>query len=70
MRTTLRQLYAQLCRDETPMVRRSAAAKLGSWSFSDDKGIHMYICMYLYIYIYLHVCVHVYLDIVIYALFC
>ncbi len=29
VRTELRQMYAKLCRDETPMVRRAAAHKLG-----------------------------------------
>jgi serine/threonine-protein phosphatase 2A regulatory subunit A len=28
----LRQLYAQLCHDETPMVRRAAAQKLGAFA--------------------------------------
>lgn len=30
--TELRQLYAQLCHDETPMVRRAAAHKLGPFA--------------------------------------
>lgn len=30
-RAELRQLFAALCRDDTPMVRRAAASKLGSW---------------------------------------
>lgn len=32
LRTELRQLYAQLCHDETPMVRRAAAHKLGPFA--------------------------------------
>lgn len=31
-RTELRQLYGQLCHDETPMVRRAAAQKLGPYA--------------------------------------
>jgi HEAT repeat protein len=31
-RTELRQLYTQLCHDETPMVRRAAAQKLGQFA--------------------------------------
>jgi serine/threonine-protein phosphatase 2A regulatory subunit A len=30
--TELRQLYTQLCHDETPMVRRAAAQKLGPFA--------------------------------------
>eukprot|EP00123_Amoebidium_parasiticum_P015459 comp22982_c0_seq1/m.36570 comp22982_c0_seq1/g.36570 ORF comp22982_c0_seq1/g.36570 comp22982_c0_seq1/m.36570 type:complete len:599 (-) comp22982_c0_seq1:607-2403(-) len=36
-RTELRRLYAALCRDETPMVRRAAAAKLGAWKLPGGK---------------------------------
>lgn len=32
LKAELRQLYAQLCRDETPMVRRAAAQKLGGFA--------------------------------------
>jgi hypothetical protein len=31
-RAELRQLYGQLCRDETPMVRRAAAQRLGAFA--------------------------------------
>jgi serine/threonine-protein phosphatase 2A regulatory subunit A len=31
-RSELRQLYGQLCHDETPMVRRAAAQKLGPYA--------------------------------------
>lgn len=30
LKSELRQLYGQLCHDETPMVRRAAAQKLGN----------------------------------------
>jgi serine/threonine-protein phosphatase 2A regulatory subunit A len=32
VKTELRQLFASLCKDETPMVRRAAAAKLGGFA--------------------------------------
>ncbi len=32
LKTELRQLYSQLCHDETPMVRRAAAQKLGGFA--------------------------------------
>lgn len=32
LKAELRQLYTQLCRDETPMVRRAAAQKLGGFA--------------------------------------
>jgi serine/threonine-protein phosphatase 2A regulatory subunit A len=32
LKAELRQLYSQLCRDETPMVRRAAAQKLGAFA--------------------------------------
>lgn len=32
MREELRQMYTQLCKDETPMVRRAAAQKLGAFA--------------------------------------
>uniref|UniRef100_A0A7R9V0W1 TOG domain-containing protein n=1 Tax=Chlamydomonas euryale TaxID=1486919 RepID=A0A7R9V0W1_9CHLO len=37
MKTELRQLYANLCRDETPMVRRSAAHKLGAFAKTVER---------------------------------
>ncbi len=32
LRAELRELYSQLCKDETPMVRRAAAQKLGAFA--------------------------------------
>lgn len=39
VRVELRQLYSQLCRDETPMVRRAAAQKLGGYVATVEKDI-------------------------------
>lgn len=37
VKAELRQLYAALCRDETPMVRRAAAQKLGAFAKSVER---------------------------------
>ncbi len=37
LKAELRQLYSQLCRDETPMVRRAAAHKLGAFAKSVER---------------------------------
>lgn len=37
IKSELRQLYSQLCRDETPMVRRAAAQKLGAFAKAVEK---------------------------------
>jgi serine/threonine-protein phosphatase 2A regulatory subunit A len=37
VRTELRQLFAQLCHDETPMVRRAAAQRLGAFAGAVDR---------------------------------
>ncbi|KAG1671645.1 hypothetical protein FOA52_006876 [Chlamydomonas sp. UWO 241] len=37
LKTELRALYSQLCRDETPMVRRAAAQRLGAFAKSVEK---------------------------------
>ena len=37
LKAELRQLYSQLCRDETPMVRRAAAQRLGAFAKSVEK---------------------------------
>lgn len=38
-RGDLRQLYAALCRDETPMVRRAAAQRLGTFAGAVEKEL-------------------------------
>lgn len=38
LRVELRQMYAQLCKDETPMVRRAAAQKLGGFAKVRPRG--------------------------------
>jgi hypothetical protein len=37
LKAELRQLYSQLCRDETPMVRRAAAQRLGAFARVVEK---------------------------------
>ena len=37
LKPELRQLFAQLCRDETPMVRRAAAQKLGGFAKTVER---------------------------------
>lgn len=39
LQAELRQLYSQLCRDETPMVRRAAAHKLGGFAKSVEREL-------------------------------
>jgi serine/threonine-protein phosphatase 2A regulatory subunit A len=38
-RAELRQLYSQLCHDETPMVRRAAAQRLGGFAGAVEKDL-------------------------------
>jgi hypothetical protein len=38
-RTELRQLYGQLCHDETPMVRRAAAQRLGTFAGAVEREL-------------------------------
>lgn len=38
-KTELRSLYTQLCRDETPMVRRAAAQKLGDFATNTEADV-------------------------------
>ena len=69
----LRGLFAHLCQDETPMVRRAAANKMGEWRMQDMKKdtyikgyvsinhINIYIYTHPYTYIYIHIHIYIYM---------